>query len=207
MKCCKVRKMLSAYLDEELSEKKMRQIQIHLTKCAVCSWELNSFRKIDELGHLAANNITPDMPDSYWENYNFTLSNKLRACKAGSFRIHWLFTILFASDWLKKAIPVIAGAAVILLLITIVNLIHNEPVQVTRTEIASTPKVPPENSYTKPDNREKTSDKIAINFYIREYEDAIIKTFYSSQPSAIGVEIDSDDMLYYDVVKGSGKEL
>ncbi len=202
--------MLSAYLDGELSEKKMRQIQEHLTKCAVCNWELKSFQKVNELGHLAEDNIMSDVPDHYWENYNFIVISKLphnKTSKVGPFGINWFFTMLFAPDWLKRAIPVIAGIVVILLVINFVNLNHNEPMQATKTEVANTTKISSENSYTKPDDHEKIDDKIAINFYIKEHESAVIRTSYIAKPSTVGVEIDSGDMLYYNVIKRSGNEI
>lgn len=75
MRCNKVKKILGAYLDGELSERKARQVQQHLAKCSACSWELKSFQKIDELGRWMAD--PSQLHESYWEGYLANLHERL----------------------------------------------------------------------------------------------------------------------------------
>lgn len=53
MKCSKVQKLLSSYLDKELKEKKSKRIEKHLSQCSTCSEELEAFKSLHLLFTLA----------------------------------------------------------------------------------------------------------------------------------------------------------
>lgn len=53
MKCSKIRKLLSSYLDKELKEKKSERIKKHLSRCPTCSKELEAFKNLHSLFTLA----------------------------------------------------------------------------------------------------------------------------------------------------------
>ncbi len=48
MNCELVQELLSAYLDDELSEEQKLQVESHLAECTQCAHELNMMRQIDE---------------------------------------------------------------------------------------------------------------------------------------------------------------
>jgi predicted anti-sigma-YlaC factor YlaD len=59
MKCSEVRKLLSAYLDAEVSEKDSRFIEEHIASCAACKTELDELssvtRVIDSIEDIKVN--------------------------------------------------------------------------------------------------------------------------------------------------------
>ncbi|NLS45032.1 MAG: hypothetical protein GX969_04760 [Firmicutes bacterium] len=63
MNCEKVKSLLSAYLDSELSSHEMRQIRLHLIDCETCKSEYESLRTTkDILGMLDS----PSLPREFW---------------------------------------------------------------------------------------------------------------------------------------------
>ncbi len=77
MRCNRIRKMLGAYLDGEMSERKARRIQRHLSNCSSCAWELKSFAKIDELGRRLEEAESSQPSEDHWENYLANLHTRL----------------------------------------------------------------------------------------------------------------------------------
>ena len=64
MKCSSVRKNLSAFLDNELSNGKRGQIEAHISECVDCHRELGKLRGM--IG-LISNTEHPDTPAQLWE--------------------------------------------------------------------------------------------------------------------------------------------
>lgn len=64
MRCFQSARMLSLYLDDELSPKEKRSIEEHLQKCSHCQQLLNDLRAIQEETH-SLERFTP--PESLWE--------------------------------------------------------------------------------------------------------------------------------------------
>jgi hypothetical protein len=57
---------LSGYIDDELSPDERRDFEAHLTGCAECRKELNSFRKLKEVTGAMK---YADIPEQVWEGY------------------------------------------------------------------------------------------------------------------------------------------
>ncbi len=49
MKCCHVRKKISAYMDHESDSASVQQLESHLRQCTECREMLNEFQKIDNM--------------------------------------------------------------------------------------------------------------------------------------------------------------
>ena len=64
MKCSSVKKNLSAFLDNELSQKEHRQIETHISECVDCHHELEKLRGV--IG-LISNTEYPGAPAQLWE--------------------------------------------------------------------------------------------------------------------------------------------
>ena len=205
MRCNKVKKILGAYLDGELSEKKERQVKQHLEGCSACSWELKSFQKIDELGQWTAKANSSQLSDGYWKSYLANLHERLEQAErhrqfdmAGFFKRCWSIPLVFSVHWFKKIVPGLAAAAVIAVLVIGINYLPHLPFQ----------RVAPEGS---------EGEKVTINFYLKEHENAVMQVAqsdiprigadYSIQPSQRGIELGYEDVFYYDGVRGMDGEL
>jgi hypothetical protein len=94
VRCFKVKKILGAYLDGELSKRKNLVIQKHLEKCSACSWELKSLQKIDELGRWSSEITSLQLPEEYWDNFSADLNNKLK--QTTSFQQSNIFNFLIS---------------------------------------------------------------------------------------------------------------
>ena len=103
LKCLKVRKNLSAFLDNELSSKMHRQIELHLSECADCLYETE---KLSDMIGLVGKTERPEVPPYLWESIKHRLEviQAHPASKEASFKVpKWsfipagavIFTILF----------------------------------------------------------------------------------------------------------------
>ena len=180
MRCSSVRKALGSYLDGELPERKAKRVQKHLAECSACAWELKSFQKIDELGKWAAE----PAPEDYWEGYLTSLHGRLereeRELETPGFfirRLHFL-----AGYWLRKMSPGLAAVLVIAALIA--GYIRLSPTRIGEPE----------------------AEKITVNFYLKQHENAIMQASYSTGPSQSGVELGYEDVFYYDAGRGPDRE-
>ncbi|HVN98294.1 MAG TPA: zf-HC2 domain-containing protein [Syntrophorhabdaceae bacterium] len=59
MKCSRIRKMISPYVDEELSTDDRRAFTAHIEECAACRKELEDVRSVHELFVSAENYTAP----------------------------------------------------------------------------------------------------------------------------------------------------
>ena len=194
MRCNKVRKLLGAYLDGELPEKRVDRIQDHLSECSLCAWELKSFRKVDELGRWIAKTESAQLPDGYWENYQTRLHEILehedtrQSSGMGEFlNRFWHFSTTFAAYWSEKLAPGLAAAVVIIAFIMGINYISHQP---NRSTIQKSSAV----------------ERSNVNLYLREHESAIMLTSNSPQSAQRGIELGYEDVFYYDAAKGTDRE-
>jgi len=195
VRCNKVKKILSAYLDGELSERKAKQVKQHLVECSACTWELNSFQRIDELGRWMAEVSEPQLPGDYWEGYLDNLHDRLEQAEgyqqpdmAGFFNRCWNIPLTFAIYLFKKIAPGLATAVVIAALVIGGYYLSHRSLQI------ETPK-------------DSERGKVSINFYLKEHETAVTQATYSAQPSPRGIELGYEDVFYYDTVREMGREL
>jgi len=180
MRCSSVRKALGSYLDGELPERKAKKIQKHLAECCACAWELKSFQKIDELGKWAAE----ASPEGYWEGYLARLHSRMeredRDFETPGFfirRLHFL-----ARYWLRKTLPALAAILVIAALMA--GYIRFSPTRIGEPE----------------------REKITVNFYLKQHENAIMQASYSTEPPQSGIELRYEDVFYYDAARGPDRE-
>jgi len=222
MRCSKVKDTLGAYLDKELSERKVKRIERHLAKCSACTWELRSFQKINELGQRIAEAELSQLPDGYWDTYITNLYGKLehagvhhRFSKFSFLAPYWHFTLNFASYWFKKTAPGLAVAVVVIALAMSVSHFINRPAQNPIQESQKTMPVVSKSTskeiVKKPVIAEKPSkinelEKITINFYLKEHENAVMQASYSPQIRQKSVELSYDDVFYYDAARGLDKD-
>jgi hypothetical protein len=220
VKCSKAKKMLGAYLDGELSDRKSSKVKRHLMECSSCLWELKSFQKVDEFGQLVAN---PEHQNLFsWEDYMADLRGKLEKAKVN--RNYWIscfytrlrYTIPeFVSYWFWKILPGFAFALVTMGLIYGVSYIRNNlgssPQKVDTAQVASNLRQGPSVSKAVlPDpakQREPESQKLAFNFYLKEHKNAIMQqASYTNQSPQKSIELDGNDILYYDTIRGTNQE-
>ncbi len=190
MRCNKVKKILSAYLDGELSESKSKKVQQHLSECSTCAWELKSFQKIDELGRWMAETESSQTPRDYWENYQANLYARLEQETAyqqsnitGFLNRYWGFSLAFATHWLKRMAPGLAAAAIIIAMLTGIDYMRRQPFQTTAQE-------------------SREMEKISVNLYLKEHKNAVMLTSHSTQPTQREIELGYEDVFYYDAARG-----
>jgi len=180
MRCSSVRKVLGSYLDGELSERKARRVQKHLAECPACAWELKSFQKIDELGKWAMESA----PEGYWEGYLARLHSRIER-EERDFEMPGFFIRRFhflAGYWLRKIGPGLAAVLVIAALIA--GYIRFSPTRIAEPEM----------------------EKITVNFYLKQHENAIMQASYSTEPRQSGIELGYEDVFYYDAARGPDRE-
>ncbi|MFQ6093644.1 MAG: zf-HC2 domain-containing protein [bacterium] len=117
MRCSSVRKLLSPYVDGELSEGRLRRVRDHLSRCGACRSELKALRTLDALSREA---LAQEPSEPYWASFLPRLHRKMAASppqssweKAHNFIRDLLFP---SSPWLKTA-----GAVASVMLILIVG--------------------------------------------------------------------------------------
>ena len=180
MRCSSVRKVLGSYLDGELSERKAKRVRKHLAECSACAWELKSFQKIDELGKWAAE----PAPEGYWEGYLARLHSRMeredRDFETPGFFIRRLRFL--AGYWFRKVSP---GLAIVLVIAALVaGYMRFSPTRIAEPE----------------------TEKITVNFYLKQHEDAIMRASYSTDPPQSGIELRYEDVFYYDAARGPDRE-
>jgi hypothetical protein len=180
MRCSSVRKVSGSYLDGELPERKAKKVQKHLAECSACAWELRSFQKIDELGKWAVESA----PEGYWGGYLARLHRRMELEERdfempGFFvrRLHFL-----AGYWLRKMSP---GLAIVLVIAALIaGYIRFSPTRIAEPE----------------------TEKITVNFYLKQHENAIMRASHSIEPPRSGIELGYEDVFYYDAARGLGRE-
>jgi len=192
VRCNKVKNILGAYLDGELSEQKAKRVHKHLAKCSACAWELKSFQKINELGRWMAKTESTQLSEGYWEDYQASLHARLEQEEmsqksVGFLNRRWYLPLAYAAHWLKKMAPGLAVAVVIAALIVGVNYVHRQSPRISAQGSPGT-------------------EKIAVNFYLKEHESAVRLASYSAQPSERGIELGYEDVFYYDAARGPNRE-
>lgn len=194
MRCNRVKKILGTFLDEELSERKSKQVQRHLDECSACAWELKSFKKVDELGRWIIESSATQVPKDYWDGFLSNIHEKLQKADKykqskmiGFFNRAWCFSQAFVAYWFKKTAPGFAAAVVIFALIFGINYMRDSSSQNTVLDGSD-------------------GEKISINFYLKEHEKALTKAAYSTHPSRRGIDLGYEDLLYYNTVRGSHRE-
>jgi hypothetical protein len=194
VRCKRIKKILGAFLDQELSQRKVKQVQQHLQKCSACAWELKSLQKIDELGRWITKTSSNQMPKDYWDGFLANMHEKLK--KTDKYKHTKIFGFLnralrltkaFITYWFKKATPAFAAAVVIFALIFGINYLPDSSSQIVIRE-------------------DSEKEKLSINLYLKEHEKAIKKATYSGHPSRSGIDLGYEDLLYYNTVRGSQRE-
>lgn len=72
----RIQKLLGAYLDGELEERKKNEIAAHLLSCAGCRRELESLKELDEF----ARSLAPPLPsEHYVESFPSRVAATIRA--------------------------------------------------------------------------------------------------------------------------------
>lgn len=188
MRCKNVKKLLGTYLDDELSERKERKIQRHLAKCSSCCWELKSFQNVDKLGQLLSYEESAELSEYYWEGYLTEINEKLgqEAQKSPDavdlLRRYWYFPLAFSKNWFRKIAPVLVAFIFIAVLVTGITNIHYHSSETVK-------------------DININSEKVAINLYLKEHENAIMQVSQSKMPSGTGFELGYEDVFYYDTVR------
>lgn len=81
MRCNKVKKLIVAYLDNELSVRKQDSLQAHIAKCPVCSAELESYKKLN--GIIEQFPKVEDRSPLYWQNQMKAIERKVAEVQSG----------------------------------------------------------------------------------------------------------------------------
>jgi len=114
MKCKEVKKLLSAYLDDELSMNKRQLVEEHLKVCSDCALEFASFQSVDR---LTTSLIPEEPPEEYWEEYSSRLLRRVAPKverKAGFSLRDWWLSILMRTEF--RVATAAAGVVLILLI-------------------------------------------------------------------------------------------
>ena len=72
---CRIERYLTAYADNELSERRRRKVETHLASCDVCASELDSIRGFDRILREAPG--APPVTDEQWARFGRILSQEL----------------------------------------------------------------------------------------------------------------------------------
>ncbi len=194
MRCNRIKKILGAFLDEELSQRRVKQVQQHLENCSACAWELKSLQKVDGLGRWMTETSSKQMPKDYWDGFLTNIHEKLQKADKykqskmiGFFNRGRYLTQAFIAYWFKKAAHAFAAVVVIFALIFGIDYIRDSSSQIAKLE-------------------DSESEKISINFYLNEHEKALTKAAYSAHPSRSGMDLGYEDLLYYNTVRGSQRD-
>jgi hypothetical protein len=185
---------LGTFLDGELSERKSKQVQRHLVQCSACAWELKSFKKVDELGRWITEASATQVPADYWDGFLSNIHEKLMKADKhkqlkmiGIFNRGWHLTQTFTTYCFNKAAPGFAAAVVIFALLFGINYLRNSSSQTTVLDGSE-------------------GENISINFYLKEHEKVLAKTAYSAYSSPRRIELNYEDVFYYDAMRGSKRE-
>ncbi|UCE17378.1 MAG: zf-HC2 domain-containing protein [Gemmatimonadota bacterium] len=104
MRCSQVRKLLSPYIDGELSERKAEKIRDHVSHCTICGEALQALQNLDA---LSRETYAHEPSEAYWANFLPRLHRRIEAAPPRSFQEkvrHVFGDILFPSGpWLKAA--------------------------------------------------------------------------------------------------------
>ena len=104
MRCSHVRKLLSPYIDGELTERINEKIRDHVSHCVHCREALQALQNLDA---LSKETYAHEPSEAYWANFLPRLHQRIEAASHPSFREkirHVLRDILFpSSPWLKAA--------------------------------------------------------------------------------------------------------
>jgi TolA-binding protein len=74
MRCRKLRRIYSKYMDGQLSQRKVRLVEEHIRDCPDCAAEVESLERMRSLLRTAG---TVEKPDTYWDTYWDRLERKL----------------------------------------------------------------------------------------------------------------------------------
>ena len=88
--CSFNKEKLSAYLDNELSEKERLEVKKHISKCKEC---LNLLSLLQKNDLEFADFIKTDLPPSFWEKYNLKLGMKLASQTKNHFYRRFLLPV------------------------------------------------------------------------------------------------------------------
>jgi len=72
---CRIERYLTAYADNELSERLRRKVEKHLASCGECASELDSIRASDRI--LSEAPTAPPVTDEQWARFDRILSQEL----------------------------------------------------------------------------------------------------------------------------------
>jgi hypothetical protein len=193
VKCYKVKRILGAYLDGELSKRKNLYVQRHLERCAVCSWELKSFQKIDELGRWSPEIASLQLPEGYWDNFPAGLNAKLK--QRISFQQSNIFNFFssylriiqaYFVYWLKKFAPGLTVIGIMVILILGIIYVKDRFFKIAQLEHSN-------------------EKNVVINFYLKEHHKAIMEVDYSIQVSPREIELGYENIFYYNTIKDSDR--
>lgn len=74
MNCKRIQKILAAYMDGEITEKKAELFELHLNDCTSCAYELQTLQRTKNL----IKSVTYEKPNAgFWQVYWTDLSSKL----------------------------------------------------------------------------------------------------------------------------------
>ena len=95
MKCGRVEKMLSSYLDDSLKVADTKKVETHLAECQKCASYLRTMTKVDDLIKLKAKE---EPPKEYWDSYWPRMKGRLEGIELTS-----------ASGAKQEKLPIHAG--------------------------------------------------------------------------------------------------
>ncbi len=187
MNCRKIRKRLTAYISNELSEDERRKIEIHLQTCPSCRNELIFLRTTREI--LGAWDEV-DPPEELFDRFKARLAEEIRRGESKSFpTFRWP-----SSKWLYASIAAVCFIASLTLGLYIL---------LSREEGISSGTVRDYSSYGQGD--------IWVSFYISEHEKTLkqvsLQKAVSSRGASIRIPLRRENILYYDEISGESEEL
>jgi hypothetical protein len=121
MKCAKVQSLLTLYLDNELSEKQKRELELHLTGCKSCQTEFSQVKSMYQLFAQVKPVNKMSFPD---DNFLLQVRRKIRNRYAQAPH----------KKFFPRLVPVFATAALLLLFVIGVNTYRTR--QIAETEKA-----------------------------------------------------------------------
>jgi hypothetical protein len=144
MRCKKVQKLIIAYLDNELSNRRQYAIQIHIARCPNCSAELESYQKLN--GIIEQCPKVEDRSPLFWQNQIKAIEQKVATVQSGKKPEPAIQLRRYQPVWYK-----FAAATATISIVAIILILHqsHQPVssivaieKVPNTLIAAKPSAP-----------------------------------------------------------------
>jgi|YelNatPaOPRAMG01_1025707.scaffolds.fasta_scaffold00582_6 predicted anti-sigma-YlaC factor YlaD len=111
MKCKDIKKLISLYIDGEISLEKKKELEMHIKNCISCKKELEDMEKlIQEIHKIPKIDSSPNFSERLWYRYQMETEEKSnykrKICIVLGIALTFLFLFLLSQKiWINKSEP------------------------------------------------------------------------------------------------------